>query len=199
MPRCFKPSLTRELLNTKLAAYNAALLPIFTPHGTRILSFDTSQTIKASDAIRVQFDGVVYSITINETTGEPVVPAGALVAQLVRKFGDRNESVRDFIFQRTSDRDGTGCGPVAGAAVGGAGGPAAFAPSSLLTRSPGASPGEDPSMAAAAHSAASSPGFDFGGGTPPNPGERKSRRRNRKTRRSTRRKTRRYRTKQNRY
>ena len=194
MPRCFKPSLTEALLNRKLAQYNKKPDPD--------LKFDTTQTMITPDAIRIKFGEQVYIISIDEDSGEPVVaPPGDLAAILLKKIGQfPQSSIRDAIFQHISDINRTGCGdPVAGAAVGGAGGPAAFAPSALLTRSPGASPGEDPSTAAAAHS---SPGFEFGGDSPKNPGERKSRRRARSTRRKTRktrRSTRRYRTKQNRY
>jgi len=202
MPRCFKPSLTEALLNGKLAQYNG--------QQDLVLEFDTTQTIKTPDSITIKFGEQVYTISINEYSGEPVVaPPGDLAAILVKKFGPfPQSSIRDTIFQHISDINRTGCGdPVAGAAVGGAGGPAAFAPSDLLTTSP-PSPGpnndENPftPTAAAATARANSPAFEFEENSPPNPGERKSRRRNRKsrkTRRSTRRKTRRYRTKQNRY
>ena len=198
MPRCFKPSLTEALLNRKLAQYN-------NKKPDPDLKFDTTQTMITPDAIRIKFGEQVYIISIDEDSSEPVVnPVGPLSATLVEKIGQfPQSSIRDAIFQHISDINRTGCGdPVAGAAVGGAGGPAAFAPSALLTRSPGASPGEDPSTAAAAHSTGSSPGFEFGGDSPKNPGERKSCRRTRSTRRKTRktrRSTRRYRTKQNRY
>jgi hypothetical protein len=205
MPRCFKPSLTEALLNEILVRYNNE------PH--RVLQFDTTQTIKTPDSITIKFGEQVYTISINEYSGEPVVaPPGDLAAILVKKFGPfPQSSIRDTIFQHISDINRTGCSdPVAGAAVGGAGGPAAFAPSDLLTTSP-PSPGpnndENPftpaaAAATAATARANSPAFEFEENSPPNPGERKSRRRNRKTRktrRSTRRKTRRYRTKQNRY
>jgi hypothetical protein len=205
MPRCFKPSLTAALLNEILVRYNNE------PH--RVLEFDTTQTIKTPDSITINFGEQVYTISINEYSGEPVVaPPGDLAAILVKKFGPfPQSSIRDTIFQHISDINRTGCSdPVVGAAVGGAGGPAAFAPSDLLTTSP-SSPGpnndENPftptaTAATAATARANSPAFEFEENSPPNPGERKSRRRNRKTRktrRSTRRKTRRYRTKQNRY
>ena len=194
MPRCFKPSLTKEVLNAELHKYNRHKLSV--PP-----LFDKNRTRRTINSITVYCGEDVITITINHDTGALIYSSeGVAFTAIKERFGDPSKSIEDVIFQHVSDVDGNGCGapvvpvvPVVGAAVGGAGGPGAVpAPVPLM--------GENPIPGGRANS----PPFVFEEEDAENPArksERKRRntrknRKNRKTRKNTRR---RHRTKQNRY
>jgi len=199
MPRCFKPSLTQEVLNAELHKYNNRQRLGVPP------LFDKNQTSRTINSITVRYGVEVITITIKHDTGALIYSSEGVASTAIKKrFGDPSKSIEDVIFQHVSDVDGNGCGapvvpvvPVVGAAVGGAGGPGAVpAPVPLMEENP--KPG----------GRANSPPFVFEeeekevAENPARKSERKRRntRKNRKNRKTRRKNTRRrHRTKQNRY